>query len=215
MDLRKINLFKNLSDEDLNLLKKKTLIEEVTFSKGDHIFRLGDKSNDFYYLIRGHVSVYQIDSNGKRFIFQSINKSVVFGEVYAYLNIPFDFSAKAEEDSKVLIIRDFRKLFIEPTPRAFLTNFIDVIANKTMKLSKRNQITSQVSLRQKIAKFLLENEKDNLVNLKMTREDLADYLSTTRPSVSRELSSMVDDGLIKIQGRKIGLIDKKSLKNIL
>ena len=212
MDLRKIKIFKDLNDEDLELITSKTKFVEKDYSKGEYIFMAGDKSDDLYYLIKGKLNVYQINSNGKRFIFQNFNKPTLFGEVYAYLGEPFDFDCECETDSQVLIIKDFRKLFEPPSPESFLRAYINFLSKKCLTLSKKNQITSQASLRQKIGKYLLENEKDGKVKLSMKREDLADYLSTTRPSLSRELSKMADEGIVKVGGDFIEIMDRDRIQ---
>lgn len=211
MDIRDIKIFKNLSDEDLYLIRSKTEFIEKTYSKGEYVFRTGDKSGDLFYLIEGSINVYQIDYKGKRFIFQNFSKPTLFGEVYSYLEEPFDFDSECREDSKVLIIKDFRKIFEPPCPESFLSSYINFLSKKCLALSKKNQITSQASLRQKIGKYLLENEKDDKVKLTMKREDLADYLSTTRPSLSRELSKMADEGIIELGSDYIRIKKKEDL----
>ncbi len=208
MDLREIKIFKNLTDQDLDLIRSKTEFIEKTYSKGENIFRINDRSTDLFYLMEGSLNVYQIDSNGKRFIFQNFNKPTLFGEVYSYLGEPFDFDCECAVDSKILIIKNFRKIFEVPCPEDFLRSYINFLSQKCLALSKKNQITSQASLRQKIGKYLLENEKDGKVALSMKREDLADYLSTTRPSLSRELSKMADEGLIELGTSSIKILDK-------
>ena len=212
MDIRNIKIFKNLSDDDLNLIRSKTEFVEKTYSKGEYIFRYGESSGDLFYLIEGALNVYQIDSNGKRFIFQNFTKPTLFGEVYSYLGEPFDFDSECATDCKILIIKDFRKIFEPPCPENFLRSYINFLSKKCLALSKKNQITSQASLRQKIGKYLLENEKDGKVILSMKREDLADYLSTTRPSLSRELSKMADEKLIKLDGDFIEILDKGGIQ---
>ena len=212
MDIRNIKIFKNLSDDDLNLIRSKTEFVEKTYSKGEYIFRYGESSGDLFYLIEGALNVYQIDSNGKRFIFQNFTKPTLFGEVYSYLGETFDFDSECATDCKILIIKDFRKIFEPPCPENFLRSYINFLSKKCLALSKKNQITSQASLRQKIGKYLLENEKDGKVKLSMKREDLADYLSTTRPSLSRELSKMDDEGIIKVSGNVIEILNKNGIK---
>lgn len=212
MDIRNIKIFKNLSDDDLNLIRSKTEFVEKTYSKGEYIFRYGESSGDLFYLIEGGLSVYQIDGNGKRFIFQNFTKPTLFGEIYSYLAEPFDFDCECKTDSKILIIKNFKKIFEPPCPESFLRSYINFLSQKCLTLSKKNQITSQASLRQKISKYLLENEKDGKVKLTMKREDLADYLSTTRPSLSRELSKMADDGIIKVDGDFIEILDRDGIK---
>ena len=209
MNLREISIFKNLSDEEIKKLTCQTEIIEKAYDKDSYIFRIGDRSGDLFFLKEGALSVYQIDSNGKRYIFQKFDKPVLFGEVYAYLNEPFDFDAVCDKDSNILIIKNFKGLFERSDNQKFLKSYINFLSKKCLALSKKNQITSQVSLRQKIAKYFLEIEEDGKVNLNMNREALADFLSTTRPSLSRELSKMADEGLIDLDGSKIAINQDK------
>ena len=211
MDLREIKIFKNLTDQDLDLIRSKTEFIEKTYGKSEYIFMAGDKSGDLFYLMEGVLNVYQIDSNGKRFIFQNFTKPTLFGEVYSYLGEPFDFDCECASSCKILIIKDFKKIFEPPCPESFLRSYINFLSYKCLALSKKNQITSQASLRQKIGKYLLETENQGKVKLSMKREDLADYLSTTRPSLSRELSKMVDEGIIKVSGDFIEILDRDGI----
>ncbi len=215
MNLRQIPLFKNLTEKDLKILEENIKIEEKTYEKGSYIFNQGDIKGDLYFLIEGSILVAKFDSNGKRSIIQTFNNKGVFGEVYAYLDEPFDFSALVQKKSKILVIKEFRNLINEFMPKSFLINYIDLISKKCLVLSQKNQITNQFTLRQKIANFLLIEEENNKIKLKQTREELADFLSTTRPSLSRELSNMADENIIKISGKDIYIIDINLLKNLL
>lgn len=214
MDLREISIFKNLSEKDLKKIKELLEIKEIEYKKGSYIFMQNEKAKDLYYLIDGDIIVSKIDINGKRSIIQNFNSKVLFGEVYAYLNEEFDFSAIAKEDSKVLVMKDFRKVFSIDLGKEFLISFINLIARKCLTLSKKNQISTQFTLRQKIANYLLYNEDNNIVKLDMTREDLADFLSTTRPSLSRELSKMDDEKIISVKGKIIKILDKDTILDL-
>lgn len=215
MNLRQIPIFKNLTEKDLKILEEHIKIEEKTYEKGSYIFNQGDIKGDLYFLIEGSILVAKFDSNGKRSIIQTFNNKGIFGEVYAYLNEPFDFSALVQKKSKILVIKEFRNLINEFMPKSFLINYIDLISKKCLVLSQKNQITNQFTLRQKIANYLLIEEKNNKVKLKQTREELADFLSTTRPSLSRELSNMAEENIIKISGKDIYIVDINLLKNLL
>lgn len=215
MNLRDISFFKNLSEEDLLYIEKNARIEEKTYPKNSHIFVVGEVTGDMYYLIEGSILVYKIDANGKRFIIRKFNKPATFGEVYSYLNEPFDFSAEVETQSKVLVIHDFNTLFKDDAPRDFLKNYINLISKKCLQLSRSNQITSQSTLRQKIAKYLLLNHEDGRVHTDFSREEWADILATTRPSLSRELSNMADAGLISLKDKEIKITDLNSLNEII
>lgn len=215
MNLRQIPIFKNLKEKDLQILKENIKIEEKIYEKGSYIFKQGDIKEDLYFLKEGSILVAKFDSNGKRSIIQAFNNKAIFGEVYAYLKEPFDFSALVEKKSKIIVIKEFRNLINETMPKSFLINYIDLISKKCLALSQKNQITNQFTLRQKIANFLLIEEENEKVILKQTREELADFLSTTRPSLSRELYSMDEENIINIKGREIEIIDLDLLREIL
>lgn len=215
MNLREIPLFKNLSQKDLKILEENIEIENKVYPKDSYIFKQGEIKSDLYYLLEGSVVVAKFDSNGKRSIIQDFNNKAIFGEVYAYLEEAYDFSALAQKDSKIIVIKNFKKLINEAMPRSFLISFIDLISRKCLVLSKKNQINTQFTLRQKIANYLIDNEKNNIVNLKMTREELADFLSTTRPSLSRELSNMKDEKILDVEGKTIKILKMEKIKNLL
>ncbi|MDD7383534.1 MAG: Crp/Fnr family transcriptional regulator [Peptoniphilaceae bacterium] len=211
MNLRDISIFKNTNDEDTKKIEENLEIKKVSFKKDSYIFRQNEMANDLFYLIKGDIIVSKIDYNGKRSIVQNFTEKSVFGEIYAYLNETYDFSAIANEDSLILIIKDFKKIFNLDLDKSFLISFIDLLAKKCMLLSRKNQISTQFTLRQKIANYLIYNEEKNIVKLEMTREELADFLSTTRPSLSRELSKMKSERIIDVNGKTIEILDKDTI----
>lgn len=215
MNLREIPLFKSLREEDLKKLEDNIEVEEKIYPKGSYIFEQGEIKEDLYYLKEGSILVAKFDANGKRSIIQTFNNKGIFGEVYAYLKEAYDFSALAQKDSKVLHIKNFRNIINESMPKAFLLNYIDLLSKKCLILSQKNQINTQFTLRQKIGNFLLLEEKEGKVILKQTREELADFLSTTRPSLSRELSKMMDEGIIKVDKKEIYIVDKEALEDLI
>ncbi|NVF11771.1 Crp/Fnr family transcriptional regulator [Anaerococcus sp. AGMB00486] len=215
MNLREIPLFKNLSQDDLKILEDNIDIVEVRYPKDSYIFEQGEIKSDLYYLKEGSILVAKFDSNGKRSIIQTFNNKGIFGEVYAYLKVPYDFSAFCQKESKVFHIKNFRNIINKAMPKSFLLNYIDLLSKKCLVLSQKNQINTQFTLRQKIGNFLLLEEKDNKVILNQTREELADFLSTTRPSLSRELSKMMDEGIIKVDKKEIFILKKNILENLI
>lgn len=215
MNLREILLFKNLSQDDLKILEDNIEIEEKTYLKGSYIFEQGEVKGDLYYLKKGSILVAKFDANGKRSIIQTFNNKGIFGEVYAYLKEPYDFSALAQKESVVYHIKNFRNIINKSMPKSFLLNYIDLLSKKCLILSQKNQINTQFTLRQKIGNFLLLEEEDGRVILNQTREDLADFLSTTRPSLSRELSKMMDEGIIKVDKKEIYILDMERIEDLI
>ena len=82
--------------------------------------------------------------------------------------------------------------------------------------AKRLEIMSCSTLRQKIAKMILFSIGGKApTSVSMSRQEMADFLNTARPSLSRELMRMQNDGLITVEGRKITVRNKSALEELL
>ena len=92
---------------------------------------------------------------------------------------------------------------------------LGIYARKTNLLNHKVQILSSGSLRQKIARYLEESRRGNQVKLTMNREELADYLNVARPSLSRELIKMQQDGMIKLDRNLVTITDTEALSECL
>ena len=67
-----------------------------------------------------------------------------------------------------------------------------------------------------IAKMILFSIGDkSSMSVSMSRQEMADFLNAARPSLSRELMRMQNDGLITVEGRKITIKDRNALEEIL
>ena len=74
-------------------------------------------------------------------------------------------------------------------------------------------IVSTSSLRERIAIWLIDSmDEKGVVDLKMNREQLADFLGVARPSLSRELMRMQADGLIEVSKKRILIKDKQAVE---
>ena len=81
-------------------------------------------------------------------------------------------------------------------------------------------ILSSFTLRQKIASYLLQRVresglKNESLNLIFKREELADFIGTTRPSLSREMLLMQDDGIIELDKNTFKVIDLEKLQELI
>jgi len=72
-------------------------------------------------------------------------------------------------------------------------------------------------MRGKICTYLLEEYNrtgDKNIILPLNRNELADFLNVSRPSMSREMGKMRDEGLINFHLTAIELLDIEGLKNM-
>lgn len=216
---KELKLFKGLNELEIEEFLKLNKSFTSTFNKDDYIFKQGDNPEYLFILLKGVVNVERTEVNGKRTIVNQFRENnTVFGEVYLYVEErEYDYSALAVKKSDILLIPKEALAFKEDNKYAKIitNNMLEILSNKAFYLNQKLLIFSSFSLRQKLSKFfLLISENSESVELKLNREELADFLGVARPSVSRELMSMQDDGFIKIEKNKV-ILNKEKLENFL
>ena len=102
--------------------------------------------------------------------------------------------------------------------KIILANMIRVVAKKACDLNKKVEYLSLRSINGKLSKYLIEQkERSGSLSFKLplNREMLADYLNISRPSMSRELCRMRDNGIIEFKRESITIKDEDRLKALL
>ena len=97
-----------------------------------------------------------------------------------------------------------------------IENFMKVISDNALMLNKKVQYLSIKSIRGKISAYLLEqykNNKGNTIVLPLKRNELADFLNVSRPSMSRELCKMRDEGIIDFHLSTFKIKDIETLES--
>jgi CRP-like cAMP-binding protein len=82
-------------------------------------------------------------------------------------------------------------------------------------LDKKIEHISAKNIRGRISSYLLDTyiqSGDKAFTLTMKRHELADYLNIPRPSLSREMGLMRDDGIIEFEGSRITVNDMLKLE---
>ncbi len=216
--IKKNGLFKDFTDRDIDNMLSETNIIKKKYNKNSYIFEQEDIPKYMFVLLSGRVQVEKTDINGKRTIVNIFKDGgTVFGEVYLYINQPYDYSCLAVEDSEILSIP--KKYFLEDektqVQKKLTNNMLEVLSRKAFYLNQKLIILGSFTLRQKLSNYLLQMCEDSgKVKLQFNREELADYVGTTRPSLSRELMSMEADGLIQVEKNLILINDMERLKEI-
>ena len=205
-------LFKNLSEDDIHRCLSCSGAGIHYYGKDSRIFDVLDVPSMLYVLVSGAVLIGRDHYSGRRSVLYEIRPyeifgvSQLFGEDGAY-----DCYAVATEKASVLAIP---KHFLYQTcskgcahHTRFIYNILSILATRNHVLTKKITLLSSGSLKKRISAYLLDScDASGVVHLAMNREQLADYLNTERPSLSRELMKMQRDGLVTA-GRKEIIID--------
>lgn len=208
-------LFENLNQSEKKKFLEKSNSFETKFKKGEYVFREGESPEFLFILIRGGVQVEKLDFNGKRMIINKFTKNgTVFGEVYLYLESEkYDYSCMATEDSKVLFIPKSSMLLRDDLDELSIkinNNMLQILSEKAYTLNEKILVIGSFTLREKILKFLMQKSNHKpYIKLDINREEMADFIGVTRPSLSRELMKMQSEGLISLDGNKVIINEEK------
>ena len=216
-NLKKIDLFKNLSDEELKELEH--YITTATFRKKDDIFTEGDAPEWFYIVSTGKVKVTKISHDGKEIILEVISPYDIFGGVAVLRNFPYPANAVAMEDSEILKIS--RKNLMRLVDR--FPNLMFCIAlqlgdrMKSSFDSLKNIALERVEAR--IAALLLklgnkvgvETKEGLVIDMRLTKQDVADMVGTTVETSIRTFSKFKKEGLVTDSDGKVIIKDRERL----
>lgn len=218
--LKKSVICTGMTEEEMRFLLKDCNSTVGTFQKGDFVFREKDKPNYVLVLLSGKIVIAKDTPAGKRMILARVEAAgELFGEVYAFMELPhYDMYAQAAEETKVLLLCStlFYEMGNNEVLKKMQNNLLKVFAMKAYFLNRKVRVIGSASIREKIVRLLIErqDENGNLEN-EMTREEMADYLNVTRPSLSRELSNMVKEGILAIEGRSLLVRNQTALEEYL
>ena len=181
----------------------------------DHqIYAEGDEARCFYKVVSGVVRTCRFLSDGRRQIDAFHREGDVFG-----FEAGADHRMAAEAITECTVIA-YRRRGLEAVVSQDdrLSRWFFSHAMTCMALAREHSLLlGRASAAQKIGAFLLEiAERDgngNVIELVMSRQDIADYLGLTIETVSRTLSHLERDGVIGLPtARRVILKDRKILR---
>jgi len=205
MDLKDIYLFKDLSDEEINEIKKISIFEHL--KKGEFVFMEGDEPIYLHILIFGEAKVFKIDRKGNELVIHRFRPISLIAELANLQNMRFPANCVMETDGIVL------KIEFEPFKKFIKRGSIciGIMSSLIKKLQYLEQVINNnliLDTETKIAKFIYENE-DLFYQLK--QHHIASLLNITPETLSRKLKKFKELGIIESQGSKLVVKDKEKI----
>lgn len=207
-------LFKDISIEEYKQLLSCLDGRTKEFKAGETICDYEEGFHDIGIIGRGAASVVRYEYNGARTILERLGPQDIFGHLLSY---------KGSEQTGISVVCDTGcdVLFIHyatissPCAKAcsrhtqLTQNLLDLISERALNLSRRVEVLSQRTIREKLICYFLQlaaNEKSPSFSLPFTMVDLADYLSIDRSAMTRELKRMKEEQIIELDRRSVRLL---------
>lgn len=191
----------------------------IEFKAGDMVFKEGDQADNIYMVKHGRVKVYSNHTPEIEVIARFATDGQVIGHRGFGEDFTFSVSAVALSDSAVfsMPMETFQSLL--KANNLFCYYFMLFFTEELRRSERANKRKLNSTVKERVAQAIrmnMENfgfdaDDDNLLAFTITRKDMASIASTTYESVIRSLADLQKDGIIKIEGKKLRIIDKKAL----
>jgi CRP/FNR family nitrogen fixation transcriptional regulator len=188
--------------------------ERKSFATGEELFAEGDMADCFYKVVSGTVRTSRLLSDARR----QIDSFHYVGDFLGFEGADeHSLTAEAVEETTVIAFKrsSFRSL-VRDYPE-FADQLMSAMMSSLQRARDHMLLLGRKTPQEKMAKFLLDTaarlRKDDRIELPMRRADIADYLGLTKETVSRTLTQMSRDGLIRLEaiGRTVLLNDRATL----
>lgn len=219
--LRKIPYFNELDDRSLEEIDRISVTK--SYKKNSLIFMEGEKGEAIYFVKSGKVKISKTSPLGKEHIIRIMQSGDIFAESVLFVGGTYPATAEAIEDSEVIVLKnaDIEKLILNNNEIALgiiklmakrLQNVAAIIEN----LALRDSLGRTVSVLLSFAKERgIKTKEGILLELNLNRQDLANIVGTSRENVTRILSQLDREGIIRLDRHKIIIKDMETLKNML
>jgi len=187
----------------------------MSFPRNTEIFGENEPADYVYKVISGSVRTYNILNDGRRQVGGFYLPGDIFGLEFTDEHT---FSAEAISDAKVVVIKRSALTALAGRDAAIGRELFALTGRELRRVQDRVLLLVK-SAQERVAGFLLEMaaraSAGNIVELPMSRQDIADYLGLTIETVSRTLTCLETAAAIEVPtSRRIVLRNRSALNRL-
>ena len=216
--LKNIDIFSGLKEKDRKKLHQ--LAIEKNVPRGEYVFLRGTFGKVLYLVMEGLIKIEQPTERGKVKTLALLGPGECFGEMAIITNMPRSASALALENAKLLMLK--REVFVshlQNHPEISL-RIIEVLCQRLTEANEQIKSLTFDSVAARLANNLVslaekfgEQDKEAWrIRIRLTHQELADLVGSTREIVTRTLKLFADEGSVEIDAdRNIWIKDPQKL----
>lgn len=207
--LKKTGIFDRLSDRECTLLFNMIAISEKTYSKREIIIHEGSRVQYLYAVKKGKVIGEKFHIEGETNLLNVFEEGEIIGLEAAsstFRTSPLTYTA--DTDVTVVMI-EIASVLNCPLRDIILENIIHLLSDISIRQMYKIQVISKHGLRDRImAHLTIMQRKRNteVFDIRMSQEQLAQYLCVNRSALSYELNKMKKEGIIDFKKSKFKIL---------
>jgi len=213
--VRSNSIFKHLSREEIDRVIFNKTPEH--YKRGSIIYRESSRINGCYCIQKGIIKVYKTGIDGKEQIIRFAQPGDIIGFRSVLSNELACTTAEVLNEAKTCYIPSETLIDLVKSNGNFSMELMQITCRELGEANAYITDIAQKTVRERLAEILvhLKNDfgldADNVLQISLTREELANIVGTATESVIRLLSEFKQDQLIELNGRKIKILDEPGL----
>jgi CRP-like cAMP-binding protein len=207
--LKDLPLFSTLNDKQLAKLQSAIHIHQ--YDKDSIVFYEGDESKYLYILLEGAVRLYKTAPKGKQIHMHNFEAPQTIALFVAFEDIPFPATCELLTDGYIGFL-PLEKFHACLEDAAFSARLIKALSTRMKLLSDLLHKETVYSSEAKIADVLYSNPT---VFERLKNNEIAAMLNITPETLSRNLTKLKKENIIRIREHKVSIIDEDALGRIL
>lgn len=208
--------YKNVEDDVIEIVCNSKV--ETAFKRGEVIIEAGSPIENFIYLKSGLVKLFKPGVEDKGQIIMIAKPFDFVSLLSVFSDSHYNYSVTALEDSVTcnINLEDMKKMIHTNGDFAMsimkkMSRVSDTIILESLTIRKKNIHGRVAYILLFFAEQIYESE---YFELPLNRREIAEFIGKTTENVIRTLSEFRKDGLIKIFGKNIEIIDKERLRKV-
>jgi CRP/FNR family cyclic AMP-dependent transcriptional regulator len=186
------------------------------YQAGAEIFNEGEDCAGFHIVVDGLVRIYRVNAEGRLHTLSLLRAPSTFNEVAAVDGGHNPFNAVAVTNAEALVISHQSLINLLATERALLSNTVQALAHLNREYLERLEDMTFRTIPSRLAKLFLHEttyaDQISETPSKLTQEEMASILGTTREVVGRALRGLMNAGLLRKKGRFVYVVDRAGLE---
>ncbi len=216
--LAKVAIFSGLTDSELQFLAERAVPRQ--YAPGEMVFAEGQPCAGLYVVARGNIRIFKSSAGGREQVLSIDGPGSSVAEVPVFDGGNYPASGAAVDHATLLFVgkQDFQAL-CRTHPEVAL-KVLRVVGARLRRLVGIIEELSFTTVRHRLASFLLRLAQHEGTPspggvefaLPGSNQELAAQLGTVRELVSRNLSRLQAEGLLKLEGRRAVISDLKAFE---
>jgi CRP/FNR family cyclic AMP-dependent transcriptional regulator len=216
--LRRVPLFAGLSPEELAFLAERSVSRR--YAANELIFAEGQPCHGLFVVESGLVKIFKVSPEGREQVLTVEGPGAPVAELPVFDGGCYPASAAAVTDSVLWLVgrNDVRQLCLQHPEVAL--KFMQNLGARLRHLVELVQELSFTTVRQRLAALLLRQAQTAgrpgpegiQFDLPGTHQELAARIGTVRELVSRNLSRLQASGVLRIEGRRVVVLNLAELE---